>query len=148
MRGERAAVASPRPSGERRFRQRGFSLLEVVVALAILGLLLVTLADSVRGGLLGGAKAASVEMLLAEAESRLALVGTAELPLEPGTRQGSDGDLRWRLDVEEIRDPAPDFDDAGAPGAYRVRMTVTAAPGGVPRSLALDTVRLRPGTEP
>ena len=47
--------------------QRGFSLLEVVVALAILGLLLVTLADSVRGGLLSGAKAASVVMMFVTA---------------------------------------------------------------------------------
>jgi hypothetical protein len=84
-------------------------------------------------------------MLLAEAESRLALVGTAELPLEPGTRQGSDGDFRWRLDVEEIRDPAPNLDGGSAPTAYHVKVTVTSSPGGSPRSLALATVRLRTG---
>jgi general secretion pathway protein I len=126
--------------------ERGFSLLEVVVALAILGLVLAVLADSVRGGLLGGAKAAAVEVLLAEAESRIASIGTVE-PLEPGTRQGNDGDLHWRLEIREFRDAKLDLDDSGLPRAYRVKVTVTSEQGGAARSLALETVRLRLGEE-
>ena len=137
----------PRPSGERE-PERGFSLLEVVVALAILGLVLAVLADSVRGGLLGGAKAAAVELLLAEAESRIAMAGSAELPLEPGTRQGNDGDLHWRVEIEEFRDPALDLETDGLPRAFRVKVTVTGDQGGVPRSLAFETVRLGRGEKP
>jgi hypothetical protein len=51
--------------------------------------------------------------------------------------------------IDEFRDPAAalDIDDSGAgvPRAYRVKVTVTSEQGGALRSLALETIRLRPG---
>lgn len=121
---------------------RGFSLVEVVVALALLSLVLAVLAEAIRGGLLADAKGAATKRLLVAAETRLALVGV-ETPLEAGTREGGEGGIRWRVAVENIRDSldAPEAEGgANVPAAYRVRVTVTSDE----RSLSLETIRLKP----
>jgi general secretion pathway protein I len=145
--------------GSRGGRERGFSLLEVVVALAVLGLVLAALADALRAGLLGGSKAATVETMLALAEAKIAEVGVTE-PLKEGrssgaaTAGGSGEPVRWQVDVTRS-DTGLSGDiggsgsigadtDAGLPRPFRVAVTVSWDQGGVTRSLALETIRLAP----
>ncbi|HEY0524889.1 MAG TPA: prepilin-type N-terminal cleavage/methylation domain-containing protein [Stellaceae bacterium] len=138
-------------------RERGFSLLEVVVALAVLGLVLAALADALRAGLLGGSKAASVETMLALAEAKIAAVGVTE-PLTDGRSGGTannGGDrVRWQIDVArtdaglsgafgDTGSIGADT-DAGLPQPFRVAVTVSWDQGGTTRSLSLETIRLAP----
>ncbi|MCX8048821.1 MAG: prepilin-type N-terminal cleavage/methylation domain-containing protein [Methylohalobius sp.] len=84
--------------------ERGFSLLEVVVAFTVLALSLVVLLQAFGGGarLLGDterlAQAASL------AQSQLARIGT-EIPLAEGGYQGEWSDYRWQLKVMPFRLP-------------------------------------------
>ena len=120
-----------RPTGE-----RGFTLIEVVAALALLGFLLAGLAQAVRGGLAGNARAVTWEAALALAESRLAAVGTEEA-LRAGEQEGRFGGLQWRLRVE----PAEFVDDPRVPQLWRLRVEVVWDAG---RPLVLETLRLGP----
>jgi general secretion pathway protein I len=135
---------------KRRAREAGFSLIEVVVALALLGLVLAVLTDSVRSGLGSASRAAARVPPLALAEAKLAAVGITE-PLSPGDTSGADASgLRWRVSVDEYRDDGfagpsfggPSFDAPGVPALYRVRVTATWQQGGAPRSLSLESLRL------
>ena len=114
--------------------QRGFTLIEVVVALALLGLLLAGLGQAVRGGLAGNAKAVTWEAALALAESRLAAIGTEEA-LRAGAQEGRFGGLRWRSRVEA----AELVDDPRVPQLWRLRVEVVWDEG---RPLVLETLRL------
>ena len=142
MRAKSLAPHLPQQVHQREARERGFSLVEVVVALALLSLILGILAEAIRGGLLADAKGGAVKRLLVAAETRLALVGV-ETPLEAGMREGGDGDIKWRIAVESFRDPLDAPEASGrpqVPSAYRVRVTVTSSE----RSLSLETIRLKP----
>ena len=135
----RRAALLPLPASEGRERDGrgeagGFSLIEVVVALALLGMLLAGLAQAVRGGLGGNARAISWEAALALAESRLAAIGTEDA-LRAGTQQGSFGALQWRSVVEEASRP----DDPRLPPLWRLRVEVAWSDA---RPLVLETLRL------
>lgn len=89
-----------RPSLPRRGLERGFSLLEVIVAFAILTLAMgagmALLSQSLRN--VGAARDYNQAVMLAE--SRLAEVG-AGAALRPGVDMGEEGGLSWRVDVVE-----------------------------------------------
>lgn len=133
----------------RRARERGFTLIEVVVALALLGLVLAVLSDGLRTGLSSASRAAAIEPPLAVAQAKLAAVGITE-PLATGTTRGEDArGLQWQLAVDEYDDStldAPATDAPGLPKLYRVTVTVTWQQGGAPRSLSLATLRVGPVT--
>jgi len=135
----------------RRARAAGFSLLEVVVALALLGLILAVLGDSLRTGLGSAARAAAIEPPLAVAEAKLAAVGVTE-PLIAGTTSGADArGIAWRLEVDAFHDDdfdGPSSDAPGVPKLFRVRVTVTWNQGGAARSLSLESLRLGSVTPP
>jgi prepilin-type N-terminal cleavage/methylation domain-containing protein len=139
-----AGARTPRRAGRRR-GEAGFSLIEVVVALALLGLVLAVLTDSVRTGLSGASRAAALAPPLALAEAKLAAVGITA-PLSPGATSGEDaGGIAWRVVVDDYRDDgvdAPSSDAPGVPKLYRVRVTATWQQRGAPRSLSLDSLRL------
>ncbi|MFP3942277.1 MAG: prepilin-type N-terminal cleavage/methylation domain-containing protein [Alphaproteobacteria bacterium] len=126
--------------GELKYRHRaGFTLIEILVAFAILVLALA----AVMQGLSGGLRMLSVSDAHAEAlriaENRLAEAGRA-FPLRPGTKTGEDGRYRWRVDM------APhEAEDAVAapslPAAYAVTVTVRWGGG---RSLRLSTLTFGP----
>jgi general secretion pathway protein I len=129
----------------------GFSLIEVVVALALLGLILAVLSDSLRTGLGSAARAAALEPPLAVAEAKLAAVGVTER-LVAGRTSGQDvRGIAWQVAIEEFRDDdfdGPSADAPGVPKLYRVRVTVSWSQGGAARSLSLDSLRLAPVTPP
>jgi general secretion pathway protein I len=135
--------------------QRGFTLLEVMVAFVILaaalGLLLGMLSRGLRQ--VGQAQAETEASL--QAQSLLDTVGTIE-PIEPGTSTGEfgQGRYRWRMQVSEGADPAPPPPPAdGAPAPepapalvapllYRVALDVEWGSERAQR-LHFDTLRLR-----
>ncbi len=122
-----------------------------MVALALLGLILGILSDSLRTGLGSAARAAAIEPPLAVAEAKLAAVGVTE-PLVEGKSQGEDArGITWQLAIDSFRDDdfdGPSNDAPGAPKLYLVRVTVTWSQRGIPRSLSLDSLRLAPVTPP
>ncbi len=140
-----------RASPRRRSGERGFTLIEVVVALALLGLVLAVLTDSVRTGLGSAARAAAMQPPLALAEAKLAAIGITE-PLVEGITSGEDRNgIAWRVAVEDFRDDGfdgPSSDTPTVPKLYRVRVTATWRQGGVPRTLSLDSLRLAPARLP
>jgi prepilin-type N-terminal cleavage/methylation domain-containing protein len=126
-------------SGERHHRiQQGFTLIEVVIALALLGLVLAALSQGLRGALIGNNKAGTLQTALSLAESRLAVLGTTA-KLEPGTQSGTSGGLTWTASVEPYGEPqgAPDL-----PPLFRLRVKVTSPARMAGRDVTLETLRL------
>ncbi len=133
-------------------RARGFTLLEILVALAILGLSLGVLMQIFSTGLRGAAASKARVVATRLAESKLAVVGVEE-PLSEGISQGRfDEQYRWRIAVRRLLPPGGEEPDATAPAPvrpYRVDVSVfwgrdDGAPGDNARSLTLTTLRLGP----
>lgn len=83
----------------------GFSLVEVLVALTILGLVLSALFQVFSGGLRNVAAADHYVRAAAIADSKLAAVGQ-EIPLEAGkASRGRDGDYAWSVAITAYNDP-------------------------------------------
>ncbi len=123
--------------------QKGFSLLEVLVAFAILALLL-----GVLLGIFGRATqttiaAAQYTQATTLAESLLNRVGH-DLALEPGALSGAtDNGFSWELTLVEL-DLADAFGTTQLPAIpYRVNVKVLWFDAGRPRQLTLSTLRLR-----
>jgi general secretion pathway protein I len=136
----RARSPPARPLQEH--RESGFTLPEVIVALAVAALALSGLFDLVSEGLNRTGQAEAMAEAGSLAQSLLARPGS-ELPIAPGTTTGefSNG-YRWRLQV------AP-YGDAGDQRAWPVAAYTVSAEiswGTVPqqRSLLLSTLRLAP----
>ena len=138
-------------SRERHRRQSGFSVLEVLVAFIIVGLVLTAL-FRLFGGALGNAAAADEwTRALLVAESRLTLAASA-VPLRESADAGTDdgGRITWRTSVTPYIPPDADPDlerlsQSMPTRLYRVSVDVRF-PGdaGRERSLSLSTVRLGP----
>src|SRR5437016_9801407 len=87
---------------DRVIREAGFTLLEVVVALAIAGLALVGLFRAGSGGLFAVDTAARAEEAVQRAQSHLAAVGR-DAALAEGEFTGDDGaGFRWTLRVRPL----------------------------------------------
>jgi general secretion pathway protein I len=79
----------------------GFTLIEVVVALAIAGLGLGLLVAATGSGLESSTAAARATTAASHAQSRLAQVGLT-LPLKRGDYSGDEGDgFRWRVHIAD-----------------------------------------------
>lgn len=82
--------------------QRGFTLVEVLVALAILALSLTAIYRAVSTGLVSGGRANEQALLALEAQSRLAEIGTV-VALEPsGIARPLDADGRWSMQATPV----------------------------------------------
>lgn len=109
--------------------QRGYSLLEVIIAFALLALALTLLQGSLSGAArqVGQAEVRSRATLYAQ--SLLASTGV-EAPLQEGSTQGEweQGKYRWRLQVEPYAEPrtttAPVTTDVGGPTLAQITLQV------------------------
>lgn len=125
--------------------QGGFTLIEVLVALTILGLTLGSMFAAFSGALRNIDTAEHYVWAAAIADSRLAAVGY-EIPLEAGEEsRGTEGRFSWTVKVTPYRD-APDTDGAasstdGAAPLYRVAVSVRWAQALVEREVTLETLR-------
>ncbi|MGD8999178.1 MAG: prepilin-type N-terminal cleavage/methylation domain-containing protein [Granulosicoccaceae bacterium] len=123
-------------------RNRGFSLLEVLVAFSILTLALGVLFSLFSTGLRNTSVAREHSHAIALAESRLAEIGAVE-PLETGEWEGDfDDQYRWRIQVTDYpwnNEPAATLPPVVP---YQVTVEVTWASLYRERSVALTTLRL------
>jgi general secretion pathway protein I len=124
----------------------GFTLIEVLVALAIVGLALGALASVFGNGLMGHDTAAGAEAALALAEERLAM---AAVPgsLRPGTDKGVYAErFAWQTTVSPYEERGekdkPFAEPKGLPRLFRVAVSVAWRDGHRSRQLSLSTLRL------
>ena len=108
-------------------RQQGFTLLEVIVAFALLALALTLLLGSLSGATRQVRESADASRATLHAQSLLAQLGAGEA-LQPGRQEGGfERDrYRWQLDVAPFADPlaARAQRDPGAPQLLDVRLQV------------------------
>lgn len=122
---------------------RGFTLLEVLVAFAILSLTLGVLLRVYASGLRAAVQADGYSRAVLLAQSELERLGR-EAPLEPGRHAGQWGErYRWRSRIEPFEpDEGPATDQTGPWAPYRVWVTVLWGAGERSRSITLSSVRL------
>lgn len=95
-----------------RARSRGFTLIEVLVAFALVALILGAALRLVSGGLNDSDAAERHTLAVLVAESRIAEAG-ATVSLEPGITEGTaSGNFRWRREIRQLNgqtndDPLP-----------------------------------------
>jgi len=123
-------------------RSAGFTLIEVLVALAVVGLALGVMAGVFSNGLLGHETASGAETALALAEGQLALAAASP---RPGATSGIyDNRFAWQTSVAPFQDaadkdiPAP----ASLPSLYRIAVSVSWRDGYRSRQVSLSTLRL------
>lgn len=127
-------------------RQRGYTLIEVIVAFALLAAALTLLLGTLSGAARQVRGSADAGRAALYAQSLMSQVGVGE-PLEPGTRNGDfeDGRFRWSLDVRRWSDPAQPptaLVDPAAPRLLEVRLGIEWGDGGPGQRLLLRTLRL------
>jgi general secretion pathway protein I len=126
-----------------RVDQRGFSLLEVLVAFAILSISLGVLLQVFATGLRNAGVADDYTQATLYAESILAAYGR-EAPLNQGVHEGSINDrFSWRGTVSAYADNMPDPEKTRM-RAWRVSVEVFWRGLTQTRSVMLETVRLTP----
>ena len=131
----------PRSSPDTRHRT-GFSLIEVLVALALVGLVLGETARAFGTSILVDEAANGSDVAVALAEDRLDAAGV-EGSLTPGTSEGIfGGRYRWRVTVAPYLDPdTADLPESGF-RLYRVEAVVAWREDGRRRQTALAGLRL------
>ena len=126
-------------------RERGFTLLELLVAFVILSVAVATLLHAFSQSLRNTALAEDYTLATLHAQSLLAQVGV-EPPLTEGMYQGVfDPQFAWQITIERYVDPeAPaDTETLGfAVKLYHVVLWVSWADGSQTRQIELQTLRL------
>jgi general secretion pathway protein I len=126
----------------------GFTLLEVVVALAIAALALVGLFRAGSGGLFAVDTAARAEEAVQRAQSHLAAVGR-DAALVEGDSTGDDGGgYRWTLRVRPLatrQSLAPDGVSSTTTTLFNVEVAISWSGRAGDRSVVLRTLRLGAG---
>ncbi len=128
---------------------RGFTLIEILVALIILGLSLGVIMQIFSAGLDRARKTEARAVAVQLAESKLAAIGIEE-PLTEGVTDGQfDERFRWRVLVQPYRPAGDDTDETTAlVHAYAVNVRVFWSDGGGgdgggdDGTVSLSTIRL------
>ncbi|MDR3529062.1 MAG: prepilin-type N-terminal cleavage/methylation domain-containing protein [Rhodopila sp.] len=128
-------------------RQRGFTLLEVMIALIITGLAAAALLAAVGTALHATQTASMYDQAIVRAKSRLA-AATHGTKLTPGDWRGDDGGgFRWHLHVAPVATASVRRIGVAGPRAaasvsvvlYGVSVWMSWNDGGVERNVRLDT---------
>ena len=127
-------------------KQTGFSLLEVLVAFVIMGLviggILQLFGNSMRSVALSDEYSYAVKI----AESQMATVGTV-IPVESGTTSGSSGDrFDWNITIEPTEFEYPEAAPPIPLYPYRIKVDVSWNSGSRERHFELTSLRF--GKEP
>ncbi|MEN1926163.1 type II secretion system protein XpsI [Luteimonas qiangzhengi] len=127
-------------------RQRGYTLIEVLVAFSVLALALTLLLGTLSGSTRQVRWSADAGRAALHAQSLIAQAGVGELLL-PGRREGEldAGLYRWTLEVAPWVDPAqpPQLLEAvSGPELMALRLRVQWGEGGPAQSLQVDSLRL------
>lgn len=88
-------------------KMRGFTLLEVLMAVGLLAVLSALVISTMSGGLRQIRWSSQASEASMHAQSLLDALGTMEF-IEPGSRQGvlDGGKFRYELDIKEVPDPS------------------------------------------
>lgn len=139
---DRAAPAAPAR------RLRGYTLIEVIVAFAVLGLGLALLLGTLANGTRQVRWAADAGRAALHARSLLDDVGLG-VPVEPGRSSGSfeDGRYRWTLEIAPFLDadapPTPVAAAAAGEALFELSLAVEWGEAGPREQLRVQTLRLR-----
>ncbi|OIQ74948.1 hypothetical protein GALL_433890 [mine drainage metagenome] len=124
-----------------RRRDSGFSLLEVLVAFAILALTMGVLMNIFSGGLRNLGQGENYTVAMLDAQSKLAELGVS-IPLQIGKQGGRiDSTYRWEATITPLR-TAPDL----AVALYGIHVDVSWGGGTAERRVSLDTLRIAPAS--
>ena len=142
---QRSCAAFSR-SGGSAAKATGFTLIEVIVAFAVLALALTLLLGTLSGAARQVRWADEAGRAALHAQSLLDQTGVGE-PLQPGQREGEfeDGRYRWSLQVEPWHDPgaqATGLVDPVAPRLMHLTLAVQWGDGGPRQQLQLQSLRL------
>ena len=124
-------------------RERGFTLLEVIVALGVLALALTLLLGTLSGATRQLREADLAARGALHAQSLLASIGTGERLL-PGRRDGQfeDGRYHWELRVQPWQDPqAGPLRDAGGQQLLHLDLQVSWGAGDPRQRLDIQSLR-------
>jgi len=133
-------------------RQRGFTLLEVLIAFVIAALALGVMFDAVLGGLRATRTASAYQEAISLARSHLAAVAGSALAARD--QQGDDGHgFTWKLHIVPVGTVTlprnADIDPGDTPPQqatlYALSVTVLWKSGGGERQVRLDSARVGPG---
>jgi general secretion pathway protein I len=128
------------PSPAEASDQAGFTLLELLVAFAILAVAMAATLQAFGSGLDAARRTDGASEALAAARSQLDRVGT-ELPIEPGRYSGGEErGTRWSILIERRKSPLDHLAEAERLYALFDVVVTAAVPGSEPVSLA--TVRV------
>ena len=132
-------------------RERGFTLLETVVALAIASMALVALFQVGSSGLFAVDTASRAAEALERARSHLAAIGTGASPASGDTEGDDGGGYRWHLHVQPVSAralPPQDGDPGGTLTLFDVTVSITWPSRHHERAIVLTTQRLAASARP
>lgn len=153
----RATAHPPLPSPRSRVpssglrSQRGYTLIEVIVAFSLMALALTLLLGTLSGATRQVRWAGDAGRATLHAQSLLDQVGIVE-PIQAGSTRGNfgDGRYRWTMDIEPWLDPELQQDPLQALGGsrlYEISLGVQWGDGARGQQLQLRTLRLAQGDQ-
>jgi general secretion pathway protein I len=132
------------PRGQRRAGTAGFTLIEVLVAIAVLAVVLGAI-GAVVGTTVRGIRSVDRRLPLLETAQSLLAALPAREALQPGTQSGASGEYRWRIDAVALNQKLSDSAATDAKAATWMPLAITVrVQGSEGPPVRLDTVRLVP----